>query len=120
MDAEEKSGECISKAGYDITPLTLEKQKQLAASLTSHERCGSFCCPCAPVTKNRQLNTAHSCRSCRCLSCLRSTCFHVQGRCAGVWDGARLHRWDNWMTLGQHMSVFRCCVHMCPVFSGGR
>lgn len=36
--AEEKSGERISKAGYDITPLTLEKQKQLAASLTSHER----------------------------------------------------------------------------------
>lgn len=45
MDAEEKSGERISKAGYDITPLTLEKQKQLAASLTSHERCGSFVVP---------------------------------------------------------------------------
>jgi methionine-R-sulfoxide reductase len=35
---EEKSGERISKAGYDITPLTLEKQKQLAASLSPHER----------------------------------------------------------------------------------
>ena len=38
---EEKSGERVSKAGFDITPLTLEKQKQLAASLTPHERCAA-------------------------------------------------------------------------------
>jgi hypothetical protein len=40
LDAtEEDSERRISKAGYDITPLTLAKQKELAAGLTPHQRC---------------------------------------------------------------------------------
>jgi hypothetical protein len=38
--AVEEGGERrVSKAGYDVTPLTAAKQKELAASLTPHERC---------------------------------------------------------------------------------
>ncbi len=35
---EEGAQQKVSKAGYDITPLTKKRQQDLAASLTDHER----------------------------------------------------------------------------------
>lgn len=41
--AEEGSERRVSKAGYDVTPLTLAKQQELAAGLTPHQRCTPAC-----------------------------------------------------------------------------
>ena len=48
--AEEGSERRVSKAGYDITPLTLAKQQELAAGLSAHQRCTPLCLPaCLPA-----------------------------------------------------------------------
>jgi hypothetical protein len=69
--AEEGGERRISKAGYDVTPLTLAKQQELAASLSAHQRCTPLClfaclptCCCSPTSSSTisatQQNPSHA------------------------------------------------------------
>lgn len=59
--AVEEGGERrVSKAGYDITPLTLAKQQELAAGLSAHQRCTSLACLPADVLLHWSVDSAIS------------------------------------------------------------